>query len=763
MRCDPLRRVLVVLVVGLLIPPAALFSQQSPSSLDSWRISSLTGVVTIKRPGAAEGVIAQSSTLIEEGCELSTTKSGNVTVRSEDGSAIQLAELTRAKFTQPSADANGNGAGIITLLAGHADFHFRPERGNPYKVEVADATVTSSGKSEFQLSFVSGKVQAFVSAGAIQLSAQSDSVTLTKGRFLEYQPTADAEAPRSHARVVRLSFVSGKVMVKRPGQTQEDPAIVNLPIQEGFELITPANSYAEVEFENGSTARLGESSRLLFHQLALDSEGNKLNGITFEEGYATFHLLPDGQSATLSKPFGEKGVLLLQHALGDFYRVKVADATVTAAGKCEFRTDLVQDRFRVEVFSGSVNVVSFTQSAKLGEGQVLEHESGNAELASNIQKGIVKDQWDQWTDARDKQAQYLGKSGAMEAVGPTYGWNDLSTYGEWISLPGGGVGWSPYTQAGWSPYTNGMWDWYQGFGWTWVSGEPWGWLPYHCGAWDFEADFGWFWQVPMYGCGFWYPSFVNWFGGSGWVGWTPGRPQPHPPGASHPLPPHRPPVHMNILARGVVSVPTSTLQNREMITPQNITRLEPTAETRIAGPPFGLSPPIANGAASTAITGKPAPAAAPSPTVAAAAGKSLAWHAASAPSALLMEGLVSKKSLQFAEREGHFGRQSVHASEGTMLGGRYLIPPASGGLHALFRGGGTSKSNVVGGTASHPRGGSGPTIISRGQSGGGSGRASSSSGGGGHGGGGYSGGSIGSGGGGSHSGGAPGGGGGGHH
>ena len=38
---------------------------------------------------------------------------------------------------------------------------------------------------------------------------------------------------------------------------------------------------------------LGELSKLLFHQLALDANGNKLNGMTFEQGYATFHFLPE--------------------------------------------------------------------------------------------------------------------------------------------------------------------------------------------------------------------------------------------------------------------------------------------------------------------------------------------------------------------------------------------------------------------------------------------------------------------------------------
>src|SRR5208337_1921249 len=92
-----------------------------------------------------------------------------------------------------------------------------------------------------------------------------------------------AQKGLSHVRVVRLSFVSGTVGVKRPASTEWAKAQANTPIQEGFVLLTSANSYAEVEFENGSTARLGEFSKLVFDQLAMDENGSKLNGLTFEK------------------------------------------------------------------------------------------------------------------------------------------------------------------------------------------------------------------------------------------------------------------------------------------------------------------------------------------------------------------------------------------------------------------------------------------------------------------------------------------------
>jgi hypothetical protein len=782
LRYDHLRRVLVVVVAGLLFLPAALFSQQqNPSPVRSVRLSFVSGRVTVKRPGAAEGVPAQVNTPIEQGFEVATSGGGFANVQLENGSTIRLSERAKANFTQLSADADGNKLNVVTLEQGNAGFYFIPERQDVSKVKIADATLTPNGKAEFQTAFIAGKMQARVLAGSIIVSAHSGSLTLGKGKFMEYRPSADEAVAKSHARVVRLSYVRGTVMVKRPGSAEEEPAMVNVPIQEGFELSTSEGSYAEVEFENGSTARLGELSKLLFHQLALDADGNKLNGMTFEQGYATFHFLPEHNVPPSAK---RDGTIHFQPAYSDVYRVKIADATVTADGKCEFRTDLDQDRFRVEVFHGSVDVATPTLSSKLGEGKILEHNSGGTELAFNTRKGIVTDAWDHWTEARDKQVQLTEKDESVHPIGPRYGWSELNTYGEWITLPGGRFGWSPYARAGWSPYTNGQWGLYPGLGWTWISGEPWGWLPYHCGLWDFDASFGWYWMNPMFGCGLWGASLVNWYAGPGWIGWAPkgggGHPRPVPPGGGHPVPVPL----LQHFSWGIVTVPTSVVQNRQLITPQTVSHMPTTAGSMIEHPPFEPGPRPTSAASSPALSAETTsksnttPAAAPI----GGPGPGFASHHGSAPSTILMGGDAAKESALLAEHHLHSGREPLRAVAGTTLGGRYPVRGSTGEFRGNAFGGGEKKGGasgkngpLVGPSVSHTTGGSGAIIMAHGQGGGGSrgggysggGGVGSSSGGGRSGGGG---GSVSSGGGAAHSGGgggsvssAGGGGGGGHH
>jgi hypothetical protein len=435
-----------------------------------------------------------------------------------------------------------------------------------------------------------------------------------------------AQQPVSHVRVVRLSYVSGTVAVKQPGTTEWTKALVNTPVQEGFEISTSAGSFAEVEFENGSTARLGELSHLAFDQLALDSEGAKLNRMTFEQGYATFHFLPDKHDA---------------------YSVKIAGATLTPSGKSRFRTDLDKDRVRVEVFDGSVQIVAPSGSAKLTKDKILEYNSGTPEVAFNTRSGIVKDSWDKWAEARDAQASLALNDQAVAAHGPVYGWSDLDAYGEWAMFPGFGYGWLPFAPLGWAPFTMGMWNWYAGMGYTWISLEPWGWLPYHYGAWNYSAEFGWFWMPGDFG--FWSPALVAWYMGPGWVGWAPL-------GLSS----------QQGLINPVTTISGTAIQTGQIISPQSVGHARFSEGTLTQHLPFQPG-------AGAILAGTRLAAGVGAPFAAQTGGT----HAL-APSSILMGGDTGKESALLGGRPL---REPLRLSLGTTLGGRYAVGGKVGEFH----------------------------------------------------------------------------------
>ena len=312
----------------------------------------------------------------------------------------------------------------------------------------------------------------------------------------------------SDARIVRLSFVEGNVTVARPDVQAWAEAPVNTPLQAGFKLSTGENSYAEIQFENGGTIRLGQLGLLKLTELALASDGGKINHVDLRQGYATFHPLASHLRESL--------------------KVGTPHGTLSAHGGTQFRVDLDQGMERVEVMDGKVEVESDLGDSSLEKDSVLIMQPGAAD-PSAVSQGITKDDWDQWVEDRENQAT-LGSGGpppddsSNDDSEAAYGMADLSHYGSWSDVPGEGYGWSPtWMGASWAPYANGQWCWYPGWGYTWIGAEPWGWLPYHYGGWRFIPGRGWVWFPGLRRK--WSPAQVTWFHGPGWVGWVPRSPR----------------------------------------------------------------------------------------------------------------------------------------------------------------------------------------------------------------------------------------------
>jgi len=314
-------------------------------------------------------------------------------------------------------------------------------------------------------------------------------------------PSSAAQS-NSQVRIIRLSFVEGTVTMYRPDVGEWAKVFVNTPIQQGFKLATEANSFAEVEFENGSTARLGQSSELDFTNLSLSPEGGKSNQMTLAQGYASFSVVPER---------------------GDVYEIHAAGATYAATAKTIFRVDLGQGDQRLEVFKGKVDAQTPYGNRTIAKDHVLDLVPGSANTFQET-KGITEDAWDRWVGKRQQTetlaSNRVGPKDANWSAGSSlYGWNDLSYYGNWSYLPGFGYGWIPMMGAGWSPYSIGSWSWYPGMGYTWISGLPWGWLPFHYGNWSYMTGYGWCWLPGNFSN--WSPGLVTWYQGSGWVGWAP--------------------------------------------------------------------------------------------------------------------------------------------------------------------------------------------------------------------------------------------------
>lgn len=299
----------------------------------------------------------------------------------------------------------------------------------------------------------------------------------------------------SYARIVRISLVNGDVQVSRSGHSWE-PAAQNMPVMQGVTIGTN-DGYAEVQFEDGSTAWISQNTLVQFTELALE-DGHRISKLTLGEG-------------TVS--------LITEMRRGDAFTVSTSTQTIAVTKDSLFRIDCFRDGASVSVLAGELQVTSAggMQTVKKGETLAYQSKLGKVSLKANPKP----DDWDRWTVARARAMQIEAAQSSSYVTPPfSYGLADMSGYGNWNYFAGYGYGWQPSGMGScWMPFSNGGWNFYPGFGWTWISAEPWGWVPYHFGNWDFLPYYGWTWFPSD--MGFWDPAPVEWYSMGDQVGWWP--------------------------------------------------------------------------------------------------------------------------------------------------------------------------------------------------------------------------------------------------
>jgi hypothetical protein len=324
---------------------------------------------------------------------------------------------------------------------------------------------------------------------------------LVGGFVLLQAPNVCAEdegdpAASQGARAVRLSFVEGEVHLYQGNQPVADQAVANTPLFEGARIETGNDGRAEIQFEDGSVARLSPESSLTLTVLrGLSANAERNAEMSLNNGLAYFELQGDTDSNHTRLVFG--GI------------------QVTANGYTVLRLNLDKAPGEVAVFSGNAHIdgaVSPPLDLHGGESVALNGtDLGNSTVAETIEP----DSWDAWNTDRDQELSALAadQTPATENLpdNKNPAWGDLDANGNWYDVPDQGYVWSPNeaTNPNWDPYDNGYWMNTPGYGYMWVSGYPWGYMPYSCGSWNYFSTFGWGWSPGM--CNPW------WGGGGGWV------------------------------------------------------------------------------------------------------------------------------------------------------------------------------------------------------------------------------------------------------
>ena len=311
-------------------------------------------------------------------------------------------------------------------------------------------------------------------------------------------PTTSAHADDEYsdeydvkARVVRISFISGEVNLKRNGNTDWERVQLNFPLVEGDTLATTDRSRVEIQIDARNFVRIGPNS--ILRMVTLRDEGVALSLV---EGTASIRL------ARFDRDH-------------EYFEIDAPKTTIAAEKQGVYRIDVarngdihltVRDGGRARLYS---DTAGFT--VKDGHAATLNYnddEAGDWQLSY----ASARDSWDDWVNDRERYlaARFKYEQNARYYESDIWGAEDLDAYGSWAYANDYGWIWRPNITIinnyyDWAPYRFGSWFWCDPYGWTWVGDEPWGWAPYHYGRWVYYDDY-WAWCPHSY-----YPHRRSWW------------------------------------------------------------------------------------------------------------------------------------------------------------------------------------------------------------------------------------------------------------
>lgn len=309
----------------------------------------------------------------------------------------------------------------------------------------------------------------------------------------------DDQAPEVTARVARISLLSGTAKVRHAGSEEWETVVLNLPVVEGDEIVTDADSRLEIQFDKHKHLRLAGDSYL------------KVVGLK-DEGIA------------LSLPLGTMSVRITSYDKDKaFFEIDAPNTTIAVQDEGTYRVDsgkLGDTEVRVSVTNGgSARVYSDNAGfvVKNGRSARIYTDGPNVGESEIADASRFTDEFDSWADERDSIIAQRLRDAHYDRYydNDIYGADDLNDNGEWIYTRNYGYVWRPYRSAlsgwsDWSPYRYGHWRWIPPYGWTWINDEPWGWATYHHGRWFFDDGF-WYWSPYGYyrpARSWWYPALV---------------------------------------------------------------------------------------------------------------------------------------------------------------------------------------------------------------------------------------------------------------
>ena len=224
--------------------------------------------------------------------------------------------------------------------------------------------------------------------------------------------------------VARVSFVQGSVQLLAGQGTDFAQAVINMPVLDGSRLQTGEDGQVEVEFGDGSVARLTPNSSLQFgHRDRIKCRCSSCLAWVITSSMWRGHPPFDVQFATVDLAPTANSILRIGLDAG----------------------------WEVAVITGSAHV----QGNGIAAVDVAENQSiravDNNGAPYTVAQGINGDSWDNWNQDRDQAiAQEAAQQTPVrdDSSNPqNENWNDLDASGNWYPVEGAGNVWVPAAWA----------------------------------------------------------------------------------------------------------------------------------------------------------------------------------------------------------------------------------------------------------------------------------------------------------------------------
>jgi len=302
------------------------------------------------------------------------------------------------------------------------------------------------------------------------------------------------------ARVSRISVLDGEAKIKRTGAAEWEQAVLNLPIVEGDEIVTEADTRLEIQLNTFSYVRVLTNSSIAFSGLQ-----DGAVALSVSEGSVIIRLNEFDKDSAFFEIDAPKTTVAIQKA--GMYRIDAG-----AADSTELRITVTKNG-EARVYSADTG---FTlKNGRMATVNIAGPLSGEWQATDASR---YRDDFDTWSLDRDEVIAKVIRDAHFGKYydNDLFGAEDLTRNGEWIYTSEYGHVWRPFDSsisryANWSPYRFGHWRWVQPFGWAWVNDEPWGWATYHFGRWFYHRG-RWHWSPYgriRHGRSWWAPALVG--------------------------------------------------------------------------------------------------------------------------------------------------------------------------------------------------------------------------------------------------------------